>query len=58
MSHLLKFTNFILEILSSKMIIDGVRIALIDDIKGMHINTSLMSLFGSIIDKSKEYIGF
>ena len=58
MSHLLKFTNFILEILSSKMIIDGVRIALIDNIKGMHINTSLMSLFGSIIDKSKEYIGF
>ena len=58
MSHLLKFTNFILEILSSKMIIEGVRIALIDNIKGMHINTSLMSLFGSIIDKSKEYIGF
>ena len=58
MSHLLKFTNFILEILSSKMIMDGVRIALIDNIKGMHINTSLMSLFGSIIDKSKEYIGF
>ena len=40
------------------MIIEGVRIALIDNIKGMHINTSLMSLFGSIIDKSKEYIGF
>ena len=58
MSHLLKFTNFILEILSSKMIIEGVRIALIDNIKGMHINTSLMSFFGSIIDKSKEYIGF
>ena len=58
MSHLLKFTNFILEILSSKMIIEGVRIALIDNIKGMHINTSLMSLFGSIIDKSKEYIDF
>ena len=42
----LKFTNFLLEILS----------ALIDKIKGMC--TSLMSLFGSIIDQYQEYYSF
>ena len=46
MSSSLKFTNFLLKILS----------ALIGQIKGMCI--SLMSLFGSIIDQSQEYYSF